>query len=99
MEINKKAIAGSLESSDVLVSVEPHNSGIVIDIESSVFEQYGEDIHNTAENVLEALGVKEVYLSINDQGALDCTIKARIQTAILRANGQMDNIDWGGAIS
>lgn len=99
MEINKKAIAGSLESSDVLVSVEPHNSGIVIDIESSVFEQYGEDIRNTAENVLEALGVKEVYLSINDQGALDCTIKARIQTAILRANEQMENIDWGGAIS
>lgn len=99
MEINKKAIAGSLESSDVLVSVEPYNSGIVIDIESSVFEQYGEDIRNTAENVLEALGVKEVYLSINDQGALDCTIKARIQTAILRANEQMENIDWGGAIS
>lgn len=99
MEIKKKALAGTLESSDAFVTVEPNETGITIEIESSVFEQYGKDIHETAENVLKALDIEKVKVIINDQGALDCTIKARIQTAILRANNQVENIDWGGAIS
>ncbi len=99
MIINEKAIAGSLESSDVLVTVEPNHSGIEIEIESTVFEQYGDDIQNTAEKVLEALDVKDALLTINDMGALDCTIKARIQTAVLRASDTVEKIDWGGAIS
>lgn len=99
MEIKKKAIAGTVESSDALVIVEPNDSGIEIELESSVLEQYGESIRQTTLEVLEKLGVEDALVRINDQGALDCTIKSRIQTAVLRSNDIIENIDWGGAIS
>lgn len=99
MEIKKKATAGTVESSDVLVIIEPSSSGIVIELESSVIEQYGESIRQTTQEVLEKLEVKDALVKINDQGALDCTIKSRIQTAVLRSNDITKNIDWGGAIS
>lgn len=99
MDIKKKAIAGSVESSDALVIVEPNDSGIEIDLESSVLEQYGESIRQTTRDVLDKLGVENAVIRINDQGALDCTIKSRIQTAVLRANDVTENIDWGGMIS
>ncbi len=99
MEINKKAIAGTVESSDVLVIVEPNESGVVIELESSVYEQYSEQIKQTIHEVLGKLGVENILVRVNDQGALDCTIKSRLQTAVLRANDIKENIDWGGAIS
>lgn len=99
MEINKKAIAGTVESSDVLVIVEPNESGVVIELESSVYEQYSEQIKQTIYEVLGKLGVENILVRVNDQGALDCTIKSRLQTAVLRANDIKENIDWGGAIS
>lgn len=40
MEIKKVAIAGTLESSDVQVIVEPHDT-LQVSIESSVMNQYG----------------------------------------------------------
>ena len=39
-----------------------------------------------------------VRISIVDKGALDCTIKARIEGAVFRAVDQYDNIPWGGAV-
>lgn len=99
MEIKKKAIAGTVESSDALVIVEPNDSGIVIELESSVIVQYGQQIRQTIEEVLQKLGVEDALVKVNDQGALDCTIKSRVQTAVLRANDISENIDWGGALS
>lgn len=99
MEINKIATAGTVESSDALVIIEPNDSGIVIELESSVIEQYGQSIRQTTQDVLKKMGVEHALVKINDQGALDCTIKSRIQTAVLRSNGISKNIDWGGAVS
>jgi len=45
------------------------------------------------------IGVKNIKISLVDKGALDCTIKARIECAVLRACGASDkNIAWGGMI-
>ena len=85
MQITNNSVAGSLESSDCLVSVEPRSSGISIDIKSSVMMQFGTQIKKVIEETLQELGVTNVSLSINDKGALDCTIKARTTTAIKRA--------------
>lgn len=46
MEIKKVAIAGTLESSDVQVIVEPHDT-LQVSIESSVMNQYGLAIQKT----------------------------------------------------
>lgn len=85
MKLKHSAVAGSYESSDVYVVIEPAESGLNIDIESSVMSQYGKQIRTTVESVLMRLGIEQANVIVNDKGALDCTIKARVETAVLRA--------------
>lgn len=99
MEIQKPAIAGTLESSDAQVSVAPGTNGIELELESSVMNQYGRQIKKTVLETLERLGVKDGYVKVVDKGALDCTLKARVECAVFRSAGQSDaNVPWGGAI-
>ena len=56
MEILKSAAAGTLESSDCLVTVEP-GDGINLELTSSVMNQYGRQIKATILETLERLGV------------------------------------------
>ena len=99
MEILKPAIAGTLESSDVQVAVEPIEEGVEIYLESSVMNQYGRQIKDTVLQTLERLGVDKVRITVLDKGALDCTIKARVECAVFRSYGASDaNIPWGGVI-
>ena len=98
MQIEKSAMAGTLESSDVRVTVEPGANGIELDIESSVMNQYGRAIQRTVLETLERLGVQSARIQIVDQGALDCTIRARVECAVFRSAGISDkNVPWGGA--
>lgn len=86
MKINKAARAGTMESNDIYVMVYPgENSGIVIDLESVVIKQFGKQIERVIEETLEMLEVKDVHIVAKDRGALDYTIKARVETAIKRA--------------
>lgn len=97
--IKKNAIAGTLESSDALVTVEPNeNHGIEFELDSVVLHQFGHSIRNTVMQTLERLNVKDVKIRIVDKGALDCTIKARVEGAVFRAAGQKEDLPWGGAI-
>ena len=57
MEILKTAMAGTLESSDAQVTVEPGDNGIELMIESSVIHQYGRQIRAVALETLERLDV------------------------------------------
>ena len=99
MEILKPAIAGTLESSDVQVAVEPIEEGVELYLESSVMNQYGRQIKNTVLETLERLGVDNVRVTVLDKGALDCTIKARGECAVFRSCGASDaNIPWGGVV-
>ena len=82
-----RATAGTLESSDVFVTLEPHD-GLQIDIDSVVKNQFGEAILHTVEDVLGELNVRNAKLSIVDRGALDCVIRARVETAVLRGKGE-----------
>ena len=97
MEITKAAMAGTLESSDVQITVEPNADGTAVDIGSTVLNQYGRQIKAVVLETLNALGVKGAKVTVVDQGALDCTIRARTECAVYRAAGITDNIPWGGA--
>ena len=97
MEIRKPAVAGTLESSDCQVTVEPGEGNIEFALESAI-NQYGNQIKRVVMETLENLGVKDVRIAIVDKGALDCTIRARVEGAVFRAAGQYDNLPWGGAI-
>ena len=98
MEIRKPAVAGTLESSDCMVTVEPGEGKVDFTLDSAVAHQFGDQIRKVALETLSNLGVDNVKISIVDKGALDCTIKARIEGAVYRSVDQYDNLPWGGAI-
>ena len=99
MEILKPAMAGTLESSDAQVTVEPGNDGIQLTLSSSVMNQYGCQIKATVLETLERLGVENAQVTVVDKGALDCTLKARVECAVFRSCGQSQaNIPWGGVV-
>jgi len=87
-KIIRRATAGTLESSDVFVTLEPCSTGLEIEIDSVVQKQFGEAIRKVAEETLSELDIQQGRLSIVDRGALDCVIRARVETAILRGKGE-----------
>ena len=84
MEIKKYAVAGTMESSDVYVEIEPFDGGIEIELESVVLKQFGESIKKTVSEVLTQQGIKNALVRVKDRGALDCVIRARVETAVFR---------------
>ena len=87
MEILKCAAAGTLESSDVYVEIEPGQEGLQIQLESVVQEQFGDAIYRTVQDVFEQLDVKNANVRVIDKGALECVLRARVETAIARGKG------------
>jgi|Wag4MinimDraft_11_1082651.scaffolds.fasta_scaffold12972_2 citrate lyase subunit gamma (acyl carrier protein) len=85
MEINKAASVGTLESSDVLISIQPDN-GIKIEVESDVMKQYGDRIERIVKDTINSFKIENIHIKVKDQGALDYTIKARLETALKRAS-------------
>lgn len=86
MKITATAVAGTLESSDVYVKVEPCDT-LEISIESVVYNQFADAIRASVEEILKEMDVESGKISINDKGAIDCVIQARVETAIKRAGG------------
>ena len=84
-EVKKKASAGTLESSDVYVEIEPSAEGLVIDLQSVVQAQYGDAIEAAVREVLLENGVERANVKVMDRGALECVIRARVETAVLRS--------------
>ncbi|ANI31577.1 citrate lyase subunit gamma [Yersinia entomophaga] len=86
MKIIREAVAGTLESSDVMVRIAPHDLPEVdLLINSSVEKQFGEAIRASVLALLDQLGLTQVQVIIDDKGALDCVLRARLETALLRA--------------
>lgn len=95
MILTKSAIAGTLESSDVQITIEPNHNGIELFISSIVMGQYGKQIKDVVIKTLEKLGVENAKITVVDKGALDCTIKARVECAVFRAADITENLPWG----
>ena len=88
MEIRKTAVAGTMESSDVYVEIGPGSGKVEISLDSVVQEQFGEEILRVVDEVLAEQGVTDASLRLYDRGALECVIRARVETAILRGKGE-----------
>ena len=88
--IKQRACAGTLESSDIYVEIAPaeEGSGLALDITSVVFAQFGEDIKKVIRETLKELDVTDASVRVSDRGAVDCTIRARVETAVCRAKGE-----------
>ncbi len=88
MKIVKTASAGTLESSDVYVEVAPGGEGISLEIDSVVYAQFGDAIRETVLDVLKDCGVEQAAVRVADRGALECVLRARVETALLRGKGE-----------
>lgn len=98
MNITRPAIAGTLESSDAQVTVEPGEGTIDLTIDSVVIHQFGNQIRKVILDTLQHLGVDNIKIMVVDKGALDCTLKARVEGAVYRSLNQTEQLPWGGAI-
>jgi len=88
MEIKQTCVAGTMESSDIMVTLEPGGNGIEIELKSNVKAQFGKEILRAITETLEEFDVKNARVTAVDKGALDCTIRARVKTALSRAGGK-----------
>jgi citrate lyase subunit gamma (acyl carrier protein) len=95
MQLARPAIAGTLESGDAQVSVEPTapGSGLTLAVESAVDLRFTKLIRAAAEAALGELGVLDARVVVRERAALDCTVRARVLAACLRAAAP----DGGGA--
>lgn len=86
MKITTTGVVGTMESSDIIITIEPKDTdGISLELESDVKTQYGNQIRNVILDTLKDIGVESAYVTAVDKGALDCTVIARTQAAAYRA--------------
>ena len=83
----KNAVAGTLESGDIMIQISS-GEGLEIDLQSSVAAQFGSQIKAVITETLKGLGIENAAVKAVDKGALDCTIRARVTAAVVRATGK-----------
>ena len=83
----KNAVAGTLESGDIMIQIGP-GEGLQVELQSSVAAQFGRQIKSVITETLEGLGISDAYVKATDKGALDCTIRASVTAAAVRATGK-----------
>ena len=86
------AQSGTFESSDVIFLIEPlpDNSGRKLEITSTVMQQFGVSFNRIVEDMLNQYDMTDIHLIAKDKGALEPTIKARLETAIKRSLNQQE---------
>lgn len=85
MEITKPAQSGTMQSSDLMIFFEPADE-LSIEIESTVKQQFEHLIRAQVEAVLAEHDVTSGLIRINDRGALDYAIVARLEAGLKRAS-------------
>ena len=87
------ATAGTMESNDIMVTLEPAQSGgIQISLTSNVLQQFGRQIEAVIRDTLTHYGIENAEVTAVE-GALDCTVRARVTAAIFRS-AQSDAYEW-----
>ncbi|MDO5040826.1 MAG: citrate lyase acyl carrier protein [Peptoniphilus sp.] len=84
--------AGSTDKCDVLITLYENEDGIEIQLNSPSAFQFGRSIKDEIIATLNNLGVENMKVKVEDNGALDFTIKSRVETAYFRYT--QENIDW-----
>ena len=93
-----RGVAGSFDSCDALVVVTlprpgggaSASGGVSLHLESPSLAVCGERMRRVALETLRALDVNDADVAISDRGALDCTLAARVETAVRRARASAE---------
>ena len=85
----KTSTAGTMESGDIMIQIAPTDRpGLNVELQSAVEYQFGDQIRQVITETLTSLGVTQADVHATDKGALDCTIRARVTAAAVRATGK-----------
>jgi len=77
---------GEQVRSDCWVRVEPKSrGGLKVSLTTKVEAMYGDAVRATVRRTLEALGLRHGEVSVEDRGALDFVLMARLEAAVKRA--------------
>lgn len=95
MEINEKASAGTTDKNDCLITVSKGEGEVKINLSSKVLYEYGESIKNLIHKTLSRLSIDNVTVDIEDMGAFEYVIVARLEAVVYRSIKQTDYIPWG----
>ena len=81
----KTSTAGTMESGDIMIQIAPTDRpGLNVELQSSVEYQFGDQIRQVITETL----TSQADVHATDKGALDCTIRARVTAAAVRATGK-----------
>lgn len=95
MKITAPASAGTMESGDIMIEIEPgEQQAVEVVLKSSVANEFGKQIIATIHGAVNEFGLEYAVINAIDKGALDCTIRARVFAACQRATG-IETFDWG----
>lgn len=85
----KDSHAGTLESGDIMIQIlATGKPGLEIELDSTVAFQFGRKIKEVIRTTAEELHLEGALIKAFDKGALDCTVRARVTAAVVRATGQ-----------
>lgn len=91
MKIVKPSITGTLESSDIMITLESSVDGKNhIELNSSVEKQFGDSIRYTFNKILSDFNIENAQIKAIDKGALECIIVARFKAAIYHSVSEDD---------
>ena len=96
MELKNTSIAGTMESSDIMITMAPGSGTLEIELTSTVEKQFGREIRRVIRDTLTELDISSATVTAVDKGALDCTIRARVRAAAYRAAADTE-YKWGGS--
>ncbi len=85
----KTAQAGTVESMDCLVTVSEAGpgAGISLTLAGSSVARFSRAMDKAVRETLEKLEVKDITVNVQDNGALDLVLKARVEAAVARLKG------------
>lgn len=94
MKLLVTGMAGTMESNDIMITAQPAESGgVQVELSSSVYQQFGRQIMEQIRRTAAEYGVENAVITAVDKGALDCTVRARVSAALLRA-AQSSDYKW-----
>lgn len=95
MKIKHAAVAGTLESSDVMVRIEPleDTQEVSVQITSSVEKQFGDAIASIVQEMIAQHDIQGAQIIVDDKGALECVLRARLEALLARAC-DIDYLPW-----
>ena len=93
MKLITTGSAGTMESNDIMITVEPTDEGgVQVELTSNVYQQFGKQIIAVIRETAAGYGVENALITAVDKGALDCTVRARVSTALMRAADWQDYV-------